>query len=242
MSLSELPCKISFAPVHNRPAASRWLAVVLVLGLLPFRLMAQETQTLSPEVLADFATARKLAERPDNDPRAQEELNVLVRKLAPHFPLVSVAAGIATNHFFKMELNQHKTGFHGVRFKVPAGPERDMAAVFAVPHKARPVRWSLVAMDGSEIRHLNTQLSEGKDPKGYYFGTAYDRFVPWGKDGADFVTIKQHVIGGQLKAGGEYVYWFSFTPSVPFPFQAAITLPPAENRLQWEQIMDFVDD
>lgn len=242
MSLSELPCKISFAPVHSRPAASRWLAVVLVLGLLPFRLMAQETQTLSPEVLADFAAARKLAENSDNTPRSLEELNVLVRKLAPHFQTIPVIeAHGGTNHFFKVELNRHKTGFDGVRFKISPGPVRTLTCIFAIPKGVRPVRWYYTALDGTKIDGFITEASEGKQAGADYFGALYDRFVPWGKDGDDYITITQW--GSSFKGEGEYVLWFSCVNEAAFPFQGAYKFPPRKlGGFDWNGVMDFHDN
>ncbi len=204
--------------------------------------MAQETQTLPPEVLADFAAARKLAEKPGADPRSQDELNALVRKLATHFPLIpTVEASGGTNHFFKVELNRHKTGFDGVRFKVSPGPMRTLSCIFAIPKGVRPVRWSYTAMDGAIVDNFITEASEGHQPDVAYFGALYDRFVPWGKDGDDYITITQW--GAALKGEGEYVLWFACAKDAAFPFQGTYKLPPRKpGGFDWNGVMDFMDN
>jgi hypothetical protein len=231
----------TFGPGRGRRRTDCWLCGLLLLLLFSHNLVAQELPKLTADVLADFTAARILAQNVQ-DPEDREKLDVLVRKLATHFPLVPVVEGVGgTNLFFKVELNRHKTGFDGVRFKVPPGPLREFTCVMAIPKEARPVRWYYTSLEGVVSGGVVTEASEGRRPDGSYFGARYDRFVPWGKDGDDIITITQ--FGPTLDGGMEYVIWFASDKDAAFLFQGAIKLPSwKRGALDFESVMGFEDN
>lgn len=239
-------CLISRQSPDAAGSGNRWwsmrgcLCGLLLMLLISPCALAQELSKPSAEVLADLASARKLSQNLEDSER-REKLNVLVRKLAPHFPLVPVVDGLGeTNHFFKVELNRHKTGFDGVRFKVPPGPIRSFACVMAIPKDDKPMSWFYTAVDGEILGSVFMDASEGYFPDISYFGTIYDRFVAWGKDGDDYITITQYGLG--LKGGAEYVLWFACDKEAAFPFQGAIKLTSAKpGTFTFESIMGFTD-
>ena len=200
---------------------------------------AAEPTPSEQEVRNEFAKAKSLADK-GNSPEYLEQFREQARKLAVHFPKMQPVAGAGgTNHFFKVELNQNKTGFAGVRFSVPPGETRSLVGIMAIPKAARPIRWFCIPMEGNTRGNILVDASESRNPNRDGFGARYDRFVPWGKDGDDYITVTQ--IGPQLKSG-DYLLCFSCNEVVPFTLQGAFKLPPElKGGIDYNGIMDFLD-
>lgn len=170
------------------------------------------------EMLADAKRLQtKLESATDTDLREalNEAFLKTIRSQFGKFPTVTPVVERSAFKFVRSSLNRHGRGFEGVRFKTPAATKSwDLDWEFVAGEElSGRIGWYIApavgAMDGFSNMAQNENFAE---------------------EGADLpasnLHISQGLPGGSLKAGAEYLIWFSFPDDKPHDLHIRLLLTP----------------
>ena len=113
------------------------------------------------------------------------------------FQPVQMARADQTNHFRKITLNKAGAGFDAIRIKNHTGKDFDLLWAFAFPTNSTMRQWNIVPAKGAMRGFRSFDRAEPN----------YDNST-WPRVG--YQSIIQSLNSGPLKAGEEYIIWFTF--------------------------------
>lgn len=125
-----------------------------------------------------------------------------------------------TEQFVRVTLNQHGTGFDGIRFTVPKGEARDLVWAFACLPRNVPSNWYILARTG-EMPGFRQFFRGGPGMKG----------VPWEESVIPYEVYVQPLAGGVLQPEQEYLIWFQFYDARPKDLYVMVKLVPVGTTI-----------
>jgi len=134
---------------------------------------------------------------------------------ADAFTKVELKESGSTEKFLQVMLNQHGTGFDGIRFTVPKGEARDLAWAFAGLQRNIPSNWYVLPRTGKM-----------KGFRQFFRGGPGIRDVPWEESVTPYQVFVQPLTGGELKQEQEYLIWFQFYDQRPKDLYVMLKLVP----------------
>lgn len=139
---------------------------------------------------------------------------------ADAFTPVELKPSGGTEQFVRVTLNQHGTGFDGIRFTVPKGEARDLVWAFASLPRNVPSNWYNLARTG-EMPGFRQFFRGGPGMKG----------VPWEETLIPYEIYVQPLAGGVLKPEQEYLIWFQFYDARPKDLYVMVKLVPVGTTI-----------
>lgn len=161
---------------------------------------------------AAAARARWVAEE---TPANGQQFTRAAQAAADAFTKVGLKESGSTEKFVRVTLNQHGTGFDGIRFTVPKGEARDLVWAYASLERHRPSNWYILPRAG-EMKGFRQFFEGGPGMKG----------VPWEESLLPYSIKLQPLSGGELKAEQEYLIWFNFYDAQPKDLYVLLKLVP----------------
>ena len=168
----------------------------------------------SAALLRQAAAARARWEA-DETPANGLEFTRATQAAADAFTKIELKASGSTEQFVRVTLNQHGTGFDGIRFTVPKGEARDLAWAFAHLERQKFSHWYIIPRTG-----------EMKGFRQFFHGGPGMKDVPWEESALPYEVTLQPLSGGELKPGEEYLIWFRFYDQRPLALYVMLKLVP----------------
>ncbi|MEQ2010459.1 MAG: hypothetical protein ABMA26_27040 [Limisphaerales bacterium] len=188
------------------------VAVVMVLVCAATTLRGADTTAAALLREAASARARWVAQE---TPANGQAFARAAQAAADAFTKVELKDSGSTEQFVRVTLNQHGTGFDGIRFIVPKGEARDLAWAFAGLQRNVPSNWYILPRAG-EMKGFRQFFRGGPGMKG----------VPWEETVVPFSVYLQPLSGGELKPEQEYLIWFNFYDQRPKDLYVLLKLVP----------------
>lgn len=172
------------------------------------------TQAAEPEAATLLRRAADARRAPESDANNQAFARA-VQAAADAFTKVELKASGSTERFVRVTLNQHGTGFDGIRFTVPKGEARDLVWAFAALQRNLPSNWYILPRTGA-MQGFRTFFRGGPGMKD----------VPWEETVIPYEVYVQPLTGGELKPEQEYLIWFNFYDQRPKDLYVMLKLVP----------------
>lgn len=190
------------------------IATLYVLVALAATLKLEGADSDAVTSLRRAGTARAKFEAGQSEAAGKEFIQA-TQAAADAFTKVELKESGSTEKFVRVTLNQHGTGFDGIRFTVPPGEARDLVWAFASLQRNLPSNW-----------YILPRVGEMKGFQQFFRGGPGMKNVPWEETLIPYEVFVQPLAGGELKPEQEYLIWFQFYDQRPKDLYVMLKLVP----------------